>query len=464
MRAWYRKILLHIAGQFTQHLITQAVLWGIVFSLRIAMSDAITMAMVLFASRLFLRLRRGDKPVFEDILIRKKIRWVVEDETKIMLVFLAIGFVLSWPLTTHTIGLLVFINIGCQLLGLGLTRQLLLYLKYDFVLHGGSKKVVVIGSGPKAKRVINRLLDSPETDTELIGIMDFKRTGLWRYRDIPLIGHPDDLSHLTLRRQIDAVIFAVENDELLFAEHLFEKAEELGVTVCDYTVAFKAKVFLHHPGYVSGLPMMIYHRVPKHQAKLFIKTVFDRTLAAIALILGAPVLGIIAIAIKLDSKGPVLFKQNRSGLNGKLFPLYKFRTMCTDADKLKAKLQDLNEMSGPVFKITNDPRVTRIGKLLRKSSLDELPQLLNVVRGEMSLVGPRPPLPKEVAEYQSWQHRRLSVKPGITCTWQVNGRNRIDFEDWMKLDLEYIDNWSLWNDAKIIARTVPAVLKGDGAS
>ena len=138
--------------------------------------------------------------------------------------------------------------------------------------------------------------------------------------------------------------------------------------------------------------------------------------------------------------------------------------MCIDAEKKKSELEKLNEMSGPVFKIAEDPRVTRVGRFLRKTSLDEFPQFLNVLMGDMSLVGPRPPLPKEVAQYKKWQHRRLSVKPGVTCTWQVSGRNNIDFEQWMRLDLDYIDNWSLWDDTKIIAKTIPAVLKDSGAS
>jgi lipopolysaccharide/colanic/teichoic acid biosynthesis glycosyltransferase len=169
-----------------------------------------------------------------------------------------------------------------------------------------------------------------------------------------------------------------------------------------------------------------------------------------------------AIAIKIDSRGPVFFKQTRSGINGKTFKLWKFRTMENDAEKKKAELLEKNEMSGPVFKISDDPRVTKVGRFLRKYSIDEFPQFLNVLRGDMSLVGPRPALPSEVAGFEPWQHRKLSVKPGLTCLWQADGRNSIDFEDWMKMDLKYIDNWSLWEDTKIIARTIPTVLKGSG--
>ena len=180
--------------------------------------------------------------------------------------------------------------------------------------------------------------------------------------------------------------------------------------------------------------------------------------------LAAPVMIGTAIAIKLTSKGPVFFRQVRAGRHGRKFTMLKFRSMVVDAEALRAKLAHLNEMTGPVFKIKKDPRITSIGRIIRATSVDELPQLINVLIGDMSLVGPRPPLPSEVGQYEPWQRRRLSVKPGLTGLWQVSGRNQVDFEQWMALDLEYIDNWSLWLDLKIIFRTVPAVLRGSGAS
>jgi exopolysaccharide biosynthesis polyprenyl glycosylphosphotransferase len=184
--------------------------------------------------------------------------------------------------------------------------------------------------------------------------------------------------------------------------------------------------------------------------------------ALILALVALPIMLTAAIAVKLDSRGPVLFKQVRSGRSGRRFVIYKFRTMTCDAEKKKASLWNRNEMSGPVFKIKNDPRVTTIGKFLRKYSIDELPQLFNVIAGDMSLVGPRPPLPSEVMRFEPWQRRKLSVRPGLTCLWQVNGRNAIDFNDWMRLDLEYIDSWSPALDLKILARTIPTVLKGSG--
>jgi len=168
------------------------------------------------------------------------------------------------------------------------------------------------------------------------------------------------------------------------------------------------------------------------------------------------------VAIKFEDGGTVFFKQERVGLNGRSFPMFKFRTMVANAEALQASLLGLNEQTGPVFKIKADPRVTRVGWFLRKTSFDELPQFFNVLRGEMSVVGPRPPIPSEVEMYERWQKRRLSMKPGITCIWQVSGRNNIQFEEWMKLDLEYIDNWSLSQDMILVLKTIKVMLLGTG--
>jgi exopolysaccharide biosynthesis polyprenyl glycosylphosphotransferase len=196
-----------------------------------------------------------------------------------------------------------------------------------------------------------------------------------------------------------------------------------------------------------------------------IKQVIDVVGSAVLLLLGWPLLLAVALAIRLTSPGPILFRQKRCGVNGRPFTMLKFRSMQTNAEQRKAELEFMNEMEGPVFKITNDPRITPIGRFLRKYSLDELPQLFNVLRGEMSLVGPRPLPVDEVKRFDDLAYRRrLSVKPGLTCLWQISGRNEVrDFKDWVRLDLEYIDNWSLWLDLKILWWTVPAVLAGSGA-
>lgn len=193
---------------------------------------------------------------------------------------------------------------------------------------------------------------------------------------------------------------------------------------------------------------------------LVIKRLLDLVGAIVGIIITCPITLIVAIAIKLESKGPVFFAQERVGINGKKFKMYKFRSMVVNAEELKEKLSAHNEMSGPMFKMKEDPRVTKIGKIIRKTSIDELPQLINILKGEMSLVGPRPSLPKEVEEFEPWMLERLRVKPGLTCYWQVSGRNSIDFEDWMKLDIKYVRERSLWIDIKLIFKTM-GVLFGD---
>ena len=191
-----------------------------------------------------------------------------------------------------------------------------------------------------------------------------------------------------------------------------------------------------------------------------IKRVIDVVCSFVGVLVLSPLFVVIAIIIKITSKGPVFFSQRRVGKNGKEFDMYKFRSMVINAEELKEKLAAQNEMSGPMFKMKDDPRVTKVGKFIRKTSIDELPQLLNVLKGDMSLVGPRPSLPKEVAQFEDWMYRRLEVKPGLTCYWQVSGRNNIDFEDWMKLDIKYVDERSTWIDIKLIFKTV-GVLFGD---
>jgi exopolysaccharide biosynthesis polyprenyl glycosylphosphotransferase len=376
------------------------------------------------------------------------------------------AFVMSWPVDNLVLAAYLSVNLLLQAIGLLVTRLALSTIMQQNSEHssgGLGKQAIIIGTGSQARTVADRILDSPDNDTLLIGFLDYHRNQLWRYRDVPLIGHPDRLEQLILTCQVDALIVAVEPDDLSRTRGLLELAERMGVTICYLPQPFEPRLARLRPDYLCGLPAMVCRAAPESQATLLIKAIIDRLGALAGLLLMAPIMALTALVIKLESHGPVLFKQTRSGLNGRTFQLYKFRTMCADAEGKKETLNHRNEMSGPVFKIAADPRVTKVGRFLRKYSIDEIPQFLNVLRGEMSLVGPRPPLPREVSRFDPWQHRKLSVKPGVTCLWQVNGRNRIDFEEWMRLDLEYIDNWSLWLDAKILAKTIPAVLKGTGS-
>jgi exopolysaccharide biosynthesis polyprenyl glycosylphosphotransferase len=213
-----------------------------------------------------------------------------------------------------------------------------------------------------------------------------------------------------------------------------------------------------------GKPMLVFRSAPDVSWSLLFKSVMDRLGAALLIVVGMPVWLFIALLIKVTSPGPVFYRQERCGLRGRVFTMYKFRSMVSNAEQLREDLATFNEMDGPVFKIAKDPRITLLGRFLRRTSLDELPQLINVMQGFMSLVGPRPLPVYEVKKFNNpWQRRRLSMKPGITCLWQISGRNQIGFEEWMRLDLVYIDNWSLWLDLRILLKTIPVVLLGRGA-
>jgi exopolysaccharide biosynthesis polyprenyl glycosylphosphotransferase len=311
-----------------------------------------------------------------------------------------------------------------------------------------------------------RIEANPDWRLLVIGLVSdgtWTDAGTTRFR---VLGCLDDLPQLVVEHVVDEVIVAPtagQPDQLRQIEPVFLALEERGVVLrilANFLPHSAADLRLEHLG---GARYLIYSRVPPRTAAMTVRDAFDRAAAAVLLVLLSPLLLFIAVAIKATSPGPVLFRQTRCGLNGRRFTLYKFRSMQMDADTLKASLTPFNEMSGPAFKMTRDPRVTAVGALLRRSSLDELPQLWNIMQGDMSFVGPRPAVVEEVTRYQPWQRRRLSVKPGLTGLWQVSGRNELSFDDWIRLDLEYIDNWSMWLDLKIALKTIPAVLVGRGA-
>jgi exopolysaccharide biosynthesis polyprenyl glycosylphosphotransferase len=271
------------------------------------------------------------------------------------------------------------------------------------------------------------------------------------------------LPQLLEREIVDEVIFAISQEELKSMEDLFLLCEERGITA-----RLAVKIFPHvlaktHLEELDGLPLLTFTTTPKNELLLLLRRIFDFLGSIFLLAILSPVFLLTTLLTRLDSPGPAIYQQIRCGVNGRKFTLYKFRSMFHGAEERQETLAAYNLMNGPVFKMRNDPRVTRVGRFLRKTSLDELPQLINVLQGDMNFVGPRPPLPEEVEKYESWQRRRLSMKPGITGLWQVSGRNQIDFDQWMKLDLEYIDNWSLWLDVKILLKTIPVVLSGKGA-
>jgi exopolysaccharide biosynthesis polyprenyl glycosylphosphotransferase len=237
----------------------------------------------------------------------------------------------------------------------------------------------------------------------------------------------------------------------------------VGVKVVVAMDLFNLKIARARHTDLDGVPFVSFETTVANPWQLIAKRFIDIVLSILGIFLGAPVFLASALAIKMTSKGPIIFKQQRVGLNSRKFILFKFRTMYSGADALRAEMESKNELGGPAFKIKKDPRVTPLGRLLRKFSLDELPQLFNVLAGHMSIIGPRALPTYEVEKIELWQRRRFSMRPGLTCLWQVSGRNKIDFNEWMQLDMQYLDNWSIWLDIKIIARTIPAVFFGTGA-
>jgi exopolysaccharide biosynthesis polyprenyl glycosylphosphotransferase len=271
-----------------------------------------------------------------------------------------------------------------------------------------------------------------------------------------------DLPNILKERVIDEVIVACPRSMLGGIGPVVSTCASAGVPMTLLSDLFGDYLPPPRVTRFGSLAALSFAPVHHSRSMLVFKRMIDVAGSTALLALASPFIGLAALAIRLDSPGPIFFRQIRCGQYGRPFTMIKLRTMTADAEEHRAALMADNEMTGPVFKIRNDPRITMVGRLLRRLSLDELPQFWNVLRGDMSIVGPRPPLPHEVAEYATFDRRRLSMRPGITCLWQVGGRNNVDFDGWVKLDLEYIDTWSLLNDVKIMLRTVPAMFRGTG--
>jgi len=325
------------------------------------------------------------------------------------------------------------------------------------------KNVLLVGTGCRAKKFIKLIDKHNEWGLKVIGLIDADKNMLGRtICGKRVIGTLDDIPELLSEKVIDEVVFIVPRKWLSMIEKSLLACEIRGIKASLATDFFNTKIAHWTSGDIEGIPLLGFKTTIGEEWQLLLKRLFDIMLSVVGIIAAFPIFAALAIAIKWFYGNPVIFKQSRSGLNGRQFIMYKFRTMVNGAEKKKDALHSFNEMDGPVFKMRNDPRVTGFGKFLRRSSLDELPQLFNVLKGDMSIVGPRPPIPAEVSKYEVWQRRRLSMKPGLTCFWQANGRNSVDFEKWMRMDLEYIDNWSLGLDFKILLKTVPAVLFSAG--
>ncbi len=324
--------------------------------------------------------------------------------------------------------------------------------------------VLVIGTGPLARHT-GLQIQQESSHRKVLGYLAFEgETSDPRLR-APVLGAASELERVLSERAFDEVYIAghaVREGAAMQAAiatcELFGTPFALPATEFRLSRARPAHEKAIHDGY---LHFVTVESKPWQSA---VKRAFDILVSTVALVLLSPLLVAVALAIKLTSRGPVFFRQTRVGLHGRHFHMLKFRSMVENAEQLRAALEAKNELSGPVFKIERDPRVTTVGRFIRRLSIDELPQFFNVLRGEMAIVGPRPPIPSEVEKYEPWQRRRLSIRPGITCVWQVSGRNRISFEQWMYLDMQYIDHWSLLTDIKLILKTIPAVLARRGAS
>jgi len=358
---------------------------------------------------------------------------------------------LRLPLINRSVPLL-FILIGTIVLLLK-ERLIAAHLRGKAV-RGVQREPVLLAGLPQDLSALERTF-TPEQSLliEVVGRIDIERQPI------------SDLVEAMHKHAVSRVIFAAGHSQLNRVEQAISACEIEGVPAWLVADFIQTSIAKPHFDAFAGRPMLVFRSTPEVSWALLIKDIFDRVVAFIALLLMAVPMLIVAIIIRITSPGPVIFRQRRAGRFGKPFVMYKFRSMIDDAEMRRVELEPFNQMSGPVFKVESDPRITPFGRWLRRTSFDELPQLWNVLMGDMSLVGPRPLPLYEVEKFENTaQRRRLSVKPGLTCLWQISGRNQVrDFRDWVRLDLDYIDRWSLALDFKILLRTIPAVLLGLGA-
>lgn len=329
---------------------------------------------------------------------------------------------------------------------------------------GDTEYILLVGTGPRAQELGGLIQESRGAGLRLLGFVHTGEgppprldgsTPVWALADVP---------RLLRERVVDELLFAISREELERMEDLLLLCEEEGIRTRVELRIFPHLISQVYVEHLRHLPLLTFSSTPENQLHLLVKRVADVVGAGVLLLLLFPLLALLGALVKLTSPGPALYRQQRCGLGGRRFTLYKFRSMVADADERREELAALNEADGPVFKMMNDPRCTPLGRWMRRFSLDELPQLWNVLKGDMSFVGPRPPLPEEVEKYERRQRRRLRMRPGLTCLWALEGRSRLSFARWMQLDLDYIDTWSLWLDVKIFLRTIPRVLAGRGAA
>src|SRR5215472_337485 len=377
-----------------------------------------------------------------------------------MLIYIVFGLhQLKWQISRPFLIIFIFLSwvflAGFRIIG----RNLIPTLRRGF---GLKRYVLIVGLGERAQRLAAELEQYYEDGLRIEGFLAPgpgiapDRLHLTRTYPVFPLG---DLRALLAEHVIDEIHFAVESNELPSLEEVFLWCDEEGVCsriAVDFFPHVNSDLALER---IGATPLLTFAAAPDDEVLLLAKRSMDVALSIVGLVALSPTLIIAALLIRLTSRGPIIFRQTRCGLNGRTFTLYKFRSMVADAEDRLAEVAHLNTRN-VVTKIPNDPRLTTVGKWLRRFSIDEIPQLVNVLKGDMSLVGPRPAVPGEVAQYKRWQRRRLRMRPGLTCLWALNGRDEVDFESWMRLDLQYIDNWSLALDARIILLTIPQVLSG----
>ena len=344
-------------------------------------------------------------------------------------------------------------------------KAVLVYMMQYYRKRGRNwRGVLVVGTGKRASDFIGRIKSHPEWGIKIFGALDDEPgRGIDKVDSIDVIGSIDEISGILHDHPVDEVIFVVPRSRLNFLEEAIYACETEGIKATVAVDLFNLKIAKAHPTDLDGVPLITFETTVVREWELLVKRLIDVMVSGFSIFILSPVLLVAAVLVKMTSNGPAFFRQVRVGLNGRKFVLLKFRTMYAGADREIGHVDVNNFMGNSEFKNKKSQYITPVGKLFRKFSIDELPQLFNVAAGHMSLVGPRPTTMDEVAQYKPWQRRRLSMRPGITCLWQVCGRNKIEFEDWMKLDLEYIDNWSPWLDFKILLKTIPVVVLGIGA-
>ena len=402
-----------------------------------------------------------------DFLKSRSLRNISLAILKTIVVGLTIIIVVLFLLRDHTISRILLLSFGgLNFIFLASEKVFLTFLQKSAVQAKRYHwtQILIVGSGKEAQRLVEMAEGNPHWGLKILGSLDFDSSKVGKIiRGCRVLGLASNLQEFLRSHVVDQVVFNLSFEFWDRLPELLRACEEVGVpshVLAEFSHSGRVRI---EASDLFGIPALSFSTTPEWGWALLLKEIFDRVAAFFVLIILSPLFLIIALGLKFSSPGSILFRQQRCGVNGRKFILYKFRSMVENAEQMQEEIKDLSETTGPVFKIRSDPRLTKFGRILRRSTLDELPQLINVLKGEVSLVGPRPPIPSEVEKYDIWQRRRLSVRPGMTCLWQISGRSELGFDKWMELDLAYIDNWSLWLDFKILWKTIPAILSGRGA-